>query len=219
MTRLRIALAALGLVIVGCASPPSHFYTLSSTLTPGAGPGAGVSPQSGGPAVAVGPVSIPAQVDRPEILVSEGANRVHPQETERWAAPLADNIARVVAENLADLLATPRVTRFPQTTDMDAAYRVLIDVQGFTSVPDEAATLGAVWTVRRTHDGRSETGRTRVREPVTGAGYEALAAAHSRALATLSRDIAVALRRLITPVPAGDAGPDNHPLRRLSDPG
>ena len=202
MTRRRIALAALGLVIAGCASPPSHFYTLNSTLAPGAA----VPPQSGGPAVAVGPVSIPAQVDRPEILVSEGANRVHPQETERWAAPLADNIARVVAENLADLLATARVMRFPQTTDMDAAYRVVIDVQGFTSVPGEAATLGAVWTVRRTRDGHSETGRTQVHEPVTGSGYEALAAAHSRALATLSRNIADALRRLITAVPAGDAG-------------
>ncbi|WP_295385600.1 membrane integrity-associated transporter subunit PqiC [uncultured Thiodictyon sp.] len=202
MTRPRIALAALGLFIAGCASPPSHFYTLSSALAPGAG----VAPPSGGVAVAVGPVSIPAQVDRPEILVSEGANRVRPQETERWAAPLADNIARVVAENLADLLATARVTRFPQTTDMAAAYRVLIDVQGFTSVPDQAATLGAVWTVRRTQDGRSETGRTRVREPVTGAGYEALAAAHSRALGTLSRDIADALRRLIAAAPAGDAG-------------
>ncbi len=202
MTRPFVVFAGLCLLIGGCASPPSHFYTLSSTL----GSAPGVSPRSGGPTVAVGPVSIPAAVDRPEILVSQGANRVRLEETERWASPLEDNIARVVAENLAALLGAPQVTLFPQAAGTDAAYRVLIDVQGFESAPGEAATLGAVWTVRRTLDGRSEVGRTSLREPVAGAGYEALAAAHSRALAALSRDIADALRRLIGTVLAGDAG-------------
>jgi ABC-type uncharacterized transport system auxiliary subunit len=47
-----------------------------------------------------------------------------------------------------------------------------------------------VWTVRRTTDGKSRTGRTSAREPVTDKSYEALAAAHSRAVASMSRDIA-----------------------------
>jgi uncharacterized protein len=38
------------------------------------------------------------------------------------------------------------------------------------------------------------TGRTVAREATQGPGYEALAAAHSRALATVSADIAAAIR-------------------------
>jgi uncharacterized lipoprotein YmbA len=68
--------------------------------------------------------------------------------------------------------------------------------QRFDSAPGEAATLDAVWTVRRTKDGRTETGRTLVREAVQENSYEALVAAHSWAVARLSQDIADAARAL-----------------------
>jgi len=50
--------------------------------------------------------------------------------------------------------------------------------------------------VRRAKDGKSETGRTSVREPVQDSSYEALAAAHSRAVARMSQDIAEIVRTL-----------------------
>jgi uncharacterized protein len=53
-----------------------------------------------------------------------------------------------------------------------------------------------VWTVRRGKDGKAETGRTTAREPMPEKSYDALAAAHSRALARLSQDIAAAVRAL-----------------------
>jgi uncharacterized protein len=144
----------------------------------------------------VGPVSVPAVVDRPEIVVDMGPNQVRLDEFNRWAAPLQNSIARVVAENLVSMLGTPRVTLFAQTLSADADYRAAIDVQSFQSAPGEAAVLDAVWTVRRTKDGKAETGRTTVRETVQASGYEALAAGHSRALARLSDDIANAVRLL-----------------------
>jgi uncharacterized protein len=88
------------------------------------------------------------------------------------------------------------VTLFPQTLSGNADYRAAIEVQRFESALGEAATLDAVWTVSRTRDGKSQTGRTTVREPALEKGYDALAAAHSRALARLSRDIADAVRAL-----------------------
>jgi hypothetical protein len=45
-------------------------------------------------------------------------------------------------------------------------------------------------------DGRTETGRTSARENVEGSSFDALAAAHSRALERLSADIANAIRAL-----------------------
>lgn len=78
---------------------------------------------------------------------------------------------------------------------MDADCRVKIEVQSFESYLGEAAILDAVWTVRCRDDGTAKTGRTRVSEPTEGEGYDALAAAHSRAVARLSQDIADALVR------------------------
>ena len=141
-------------------------------------------------------MSVPAVVDRPQIVVDIGPNQVRLEEFNRWAAPLQNNIARVIADNLVLMLGTPRVTLAAQSLSADTDYRVAIEVQSFQSAPGEAAIVDAVWTVRRTKDGKTELGRTTVRETVPERGYDALAAAHSRALARLSQDIAAAISAL-----------------------
>jgi uncharacterized protein len=182
-------LCALGALIAGCvSSPESRFFTLSATMNHAV--------TSSDLSVVVGPVSVPAAVDRPQIVVSAGPNRVRVDDFNRWASPLQSNISRVVADNLVSILGTPRVTVFPQTLSANADYQAAVEVQSFGSVPGEAATLDAVWTVRRVKDGKLQTGRTTVREPAPEKGYEALAAAHSRAAARLSQDIAGAVRAL-----------------------
>lgn len=191
MHRLAATVAAGALIVfsAGCASTPtSRFYVLS----PVAPPAAHVSEVS----VAVGPVSVPAVVDRPQIVVSMGPNRVWPDEFNRWASPLQDGIARVIGENLVAMLGTPRVTQSSQTLSMGSAYRAAVSVESFESRPGDMARLDAVWTVSRTKDGTTRTGRTTVQEPTTEQGYDALAAAHSRAIAQLSRAIADAVGTL-----------------------
>ena len=190
MHRLVTIVAVLTLItfVAGCASPPSRFYSLSAATEPTA-PSSNLS-------IAVGPVSVPAVVDRPQIVVNMGPNQVRLEEFNRWAAPLQNNIARVVADNLVLMLGTPRVILSEQLLSADVDYRAAIEVQSFQSAPGEAAMLDAVWNVRRTKDGKAETGRTTVRETVQEKSYDALAAAHSRALARLSRDIATAVAAL-----------------------
>ena len=193
------ALCVVIALVAACASsPPSRFYTLSRTATPGTAP-ATLS-------VVVGPVAIPAIVDLPQIVVSTGPNQVTLEEYNRWASPLANNISRVVAENLVDLLGTPRVSLFQQSIGVDTEFRVAIEVQAFESAPGDAATLNAVWIVRRARDGKDEMGRTTAREPTADKSYDALAAAHSRAVARLARDATDALRTLAAQ-PAGRAAP------------
>jgi uncharacterized protein len=184
MHRLNVIVVIWALIVFagGCASPPSRFYTLGAVNAPAATPS--------NLSIVVGPVSVPAVVDRPQIVVTTGPNQVRPEEFNRWASPLQNNISRVVAENLVAVLGTPRVILFSQTLGGDVDYRAVIEVQRFESAPGEAATLDAVWTVSRTKDGKSQTGRTTVREATSDKGYDALAAAHSRGLARLSREIA-----------------------------
>jgi uncharacterized lipoprotein YmbA len=148
--------------------------------------------------VVVNPVIIPAAVDRPQMVVSVRQNQVFVDEFNRWVGPLQNGIARVVAENLVALLGTPRVTVSTQTITFPD-YRVAIDVQRFDSALGEAATLDAFWTVIRIKDAMSQTGRTSLREPTTAPGYDGVAAAHSRALERLSRDIAGGVKALDRP--------------------
>ncbi|MDD2893884.1 MAG: PqiC family protein [Halothiobacillaceae bacterium] len=181
------------LLLAGCAAAPSsQFYTLSAS-TQAAAPASKIS-------VAVGPVSIPASVDRPQMVINTSANQVQLDEFNRWAAPLQSDINRVVAENLVKMLGTPNVTLFPQTASANADYRVSIEVQSFVSNLGEASSLDAVWTVRRMKDNAREVGRSTLSEPAKAVtadkSHDALAAAHSRAIARMSQDIADALHAL-----------------------
>jgi uncharacterized protein len=192
-----VAACAVAVFPAGCASPPAHFYTLSHSATPAAKPLDTLPDIS----VIVGPVSIPAIIDTPQIVVTKSPNQVSLNEFNRWASPLQNNISRVVVDDLASMLGTSRVSLVNQSMNADPDFRVAIDVQTFESVPGDSATLNATWIVRRTKDGKMQAGRTAVREPSTGMGYDALVAAHSRALARLSQDIADRIRLLENAVP------------------
>jgi uncharacterized lipoprotein YmbA len=189
MSVARLLGTLLCILAAGCATtPPARLYMLSAS-SPTAETTLDVS-------VSVGPVSIPAAVDRPQIVVATAANHVRLDDFNRWASPLQENLSSVIADNLAALLGTSRVTRFPKTSSARADFRVVVDVQRFESVMGQSATLDAVWTVRRMGDGFAQTQRTSVREPVHDDSFESLAAAHSRAAARLSQDIAEAVRAL-----------------------
>jgi uncharacterized lipoprotein YmbA len=186
----RIVFCLIGMALLtACASPPSHFYTLSRTQEAPPGLASNAS-------VAVGPVSIPESVNRPEMVVQVGPNQVALDEFNRWAAPLQTEIQRVLIENLAQLLGTSRVFRYPQGPIITPDIRVQIEVLRFESVPGDAAFLDVIWTVHGKNEKEVKTGRTTLREPVSGKSYDALVAAHSRALGTLSRDLAEAILTL-----------------------
>ncbi|MGV8073783.1 MAG: membrane integrity-associated transporter subunit PqiC [Syntrophobacteraceae bacterium] len=186
-----VAFCTVVALLAGCAAKQqSNFYTLSPTATPAA---SAVSCF-----VAVGPVSVPAVVDRPQMVFRTSPNQVSIDEFNRWAEPLKSDIARVVADNLTNILGTPTVTVFPQATSADASYRVLIDVLRFDSALGKHADMDAVWTVRSKKDNQVRTGRTTLQEPVKGGAddYGSLVAAHSIGLGRLSTEIASAIAEM-----------------------
>ena len=183
-----VTIVMLTAVAASCTTTAtSRFYTLESTANAD-----GAAPSAPG-SVMIGPVTIPAAVDRPEFVIQVAPNRVEVEEFNRWVAPLGDSIARVVARNLAVILGTSDVAAGP-LANFNPAYLVTIDVQRFDSTRGQATVLEAVWAVRKTAGGEPRSSRTVARETVQGDGFDALAAAHSRALAKLSSDIAAAIR-------------------------
>ena len=182
----------------GCGgSPPVYFYTLSVEST--AGTGSDVAGRNF--RIAVGPISIPEVIDRPQMVVRSGPNQVVLIEEHRWAESLNSEIPRVIAENLSRLLSTEMVWAYPQNVKGAVDYRVSVDIQRFDSIPGQSVAIEALWSIKRVSQEGDEAkvGRSNVQQPVSGQGYEAIAEAHSRALAVISREIAGAIRSLSPP--------------------
>ena len=192
------ALAALALwlcMALGCAAtaPPTRFHTLLPA--PDAGPAAPVVTSPGWEMLAV---TVPPQVDRPQWVVRQADGALMVLEDERWAAPLADEIAAAVADRLRR--AAPATTVPPG----QRPWRIAIDVQRFESAPGRFARIEAEWSLR---PGDSATAGWRCRgsfERPAGSGYAALAAAHREALVQLgdaiARGLAAGLAGAATPV-------------------
>ena len=185
------ALAACSLValLAGCGTvPKEYYYTLNAQpVAPAAT--AGQSSFS----IAVGPVTVPEGLDQPQMVVQVAPNRVAIEEFRRWASPLRSEIALVIAANLSQMLNASRVWSYSQANLGKADCQVLVDVQRFDSTLGDAAVIEALWTIRLP-GGVVRTGRSLVREPTTGPGFDAIVGAHGRALGRLSQEIADAIR-------------------------
>ncbi|NPT56884.1 hypothetical protein GNZ13_20415 [Paraburkholderia sp. 5N] len=191
----RFSSCSLGMIVLtlvaGCAtSPSSQFYTLSPVQV------AELRPYVKPMAIAIGPVTVPELVDRPQIVSRIDVNRVSIDEFARWADPLKSQIPRVLAADLTQLIPGSIVSVYPQHVD-DNAYRVSVDVQSFDSPTSGTVMLAVIWSVRPPKRGEPVNGRTVVHEVVSAPGYDALVKAHSRALASVARDIAVAMQSAV----------------------
>ncbi|MDX1431859.1 MAG: PqiC family protein [Gammaproteobacteria bacterium] len=180
-----LALAAAS----GCAQgPPPTFYILDARASPAL---AGVER---GVAVGVGPVTLPAHLDRPQIVTRAGDYRLDLSEANHWAEPLKGTIARVVSVHLANELQSNRVYVLPRRERTPLDYQVVIDFERFDGVLGEAAVVVARWSVLDGEGGaRRITRLSIVTEPTADGGYEALVASSSRALERLSLEIAAAI--------------------------
>ena len=189
----RLAIVGLaGLVLtVGCAPPVTlnHYILNSHTVRDRGGP----QPEAFALSIGLRPITLPDMVDRPQLVLRTSEHRVVLAETHRWAGSLKAEIARVLADNLAYLLGTRSISSYPQRGVERAEVRVSVDVQRFESILGKTATIDAIWTVQWT-DGTQRTDSAHVQETVSDESYDALVAAHSRALMTVSQDIASTIR-------------------------
>jgi hypothetical protein len=185
------ALAAVAvLTLSACLGPRSDasaFFVLSSPV-----PAAEDAPVA--VSIGLGPVMLPGYLDRPQIVTRISDNEIALAEADRWAEPLADNLVRTLEENLAKLLPGSSYVGYPWYAADAPAYAVALEVRRFEADTSGAVLLDATWRLSRGDalvDGRA----TRTEDQATGSDRAAAVAAHSRALAELSREIAAAVRR------------------------
>ncbi len=180
--------------LAGCTgkSPKSDFYALGAT--PASGPAATLSPDM---AIAVGPVTIPAELDRKQIVTRDAGNRLIMAELSRWAGPLQDNIAAVVSANLATRLGTEKVAPHNREGLFPFTHHVVLNINRFDGNLQSEVLLDVTWSLKK--NGVStplHVTRTEIREPVETPDYEGLVAAQSKTLAKISALIADAIKTL-----------------------
>ncbi len=127
------------LLLAGCASPDSTFYTLQPV------PGA-VSAQ-GAVAIArsveVRRPGLAGYLDRSDVVLKDADYKLGLKETQRWAEPLADMIGRVLTEDLSQRLPQSNVFGQGGAISADADVRVEVDIQRFDADASGTVTLAA----------------------------------------------------------------------------
>ncbi len=188
---------SIALTLAGCASAPLHYYTL---VPPATGPTSDVASSS--PAMAslpfeLLPVTVPAQVDQPQLVVRDGSQGVALLNGERWIAPLGDELRSALSTDLAHQLHSEDVSALPGSDK--PLLRIKLDVRRFDSLPGSYALIDATWSVRVMHgasgQGSAVSCNSRVSETV-GAGYDALVQGHQRAIGRLAVQIAAVAQSL-----------------------
>jgi len=144
--------------------------------------------------VGVGPVDLPAYLDRAAVVTRAGP-RLDVATYDLWGQPLAENVTAVLGRNLECMAPGTAVQLFPwnvPSTDLD--QRVTVQFTRFEADADGAVHLDASWELRSGATAKQlASGRAAIREPVAGANVQETTAAMSRALGQLSRDIAAHL--------------------------
>ena len=189
-----LSTALIGLA--GCASTqPSRFYVLTD-LASIESPHQGTTPGQG-PAIGVGPVTLPKYLDRPQIATRAGRYELAFDEFERWAEPLDTNVSRALVEHLARLTPTDRIAVFPWPRGTPIDYQVTVEVAHFFGQQGGNAVLIAHWSIFREGGTEALVSRTsRFSTPSGGPQYEAMVATMGEAVAELGGEIATAIGAL-----------------------
>ena len=184
-------------LLAACSSstPPVRYYTLNTMpemQQENAETTAGESI-----AIGLGPVEFPKSLDRPQIVTRMSQNRIEVSEFHRWASSLKGDFSRVLAKNISVLLPASRVAVYPWGDQFSPTYRVILDVEQFDGLLGEHVLLNVTWSVvDQTGTNQLVVKNSIIKEQVSDKGYEALVAAESQALGTLSQAIVDEIRRL-----------------------
>ncbi len=143
--------------------------------------------------IGVGPVTLPAHLNRKEIVTHDQRYRVNSAEFDRWAEPLDHNITNALAENLSVLISSDHIIAYPWASPHNFDFTVQVRVTTFGTNPNGEVVLSASWTIYDADNTPVELTKTRYAETRRGDEMIALVAAMSRTVEQLSRDIATTL--------------------------
>jgi uncharacterized lipoprotein YmbA len=173
---------------LGAPSKPSRFYVLSAA-------GASSATTSGstdvGLSVAVGPVTLPDVLNRPQIVTRADSNRIELAEFDRWGGDLNQDLTRVLTQNLIGQLNTGNVATYPWQGSGRPAYQVAVSFFHFDGELGKRAYLSGIWQLLDGRDGcQLAVHRFDIAETPSAGDYAAFVQALSEGVHQLSQEIA-----------------------------
>ena len=182
MKVVRWSCIVIASLLGSCASTSPRFYTLVPES--GRDPSA---PVAAGYRLEVDPVTIPAQVDRLELVTRLPDGGIAIADGDRWIAPVADELQNALSVELLHRLggADP-----PEATGSDS-LSVRLKVERFESSPNRYALIEASWHLELKEAGKDVrvVCQTRAYEQVKG-GYPEIVKGYQRAVARIADQIA-----------------------------
>jgi uncharacterized lipoprotein YmbA len=182
MSAGRFCWVALLFATACSASPEPRYYTL--TAEPAVASSAGAVDRA---AYALDAVAIPDLLDRPQIVLRVGQNRVEMLDDDRWAAPLPDLLRRTIAADLSRRLGASAIID-PGLPAGRSARRITVSILEFSVARDGQCVLAASWSVSG-----GTTHRSRHTAAANRAEVTQMVATMSDLLAALADDIAATL--------------------------
>jgi len=195
-----LAVMICWLALAGCLGGPSapvNFYMLSP-LSASQG---GMSADAPEDRIRIGlaNVVVAEYLNRSEIVVNLDNTVYRLAEFNRWAEPLSDNLTRVLAENLANLLRSNAIDVFLSSdSSIPIDYQLEVDVLRLDGNFGDRATLVAQWALLAA--GENDLilmRRAEYQEPAVDDTYKGLVLAKSRTIEKLSHDIAAAVKKVL----------------------
>jgi len=197
-------LAAL-LLVTGCsASSPSVTYYLLSPMdyqtSSDRQSAVGTLEISGTLVLGLGPIRLPAYLDRPQMVSRTGANRLKVDDFHRWAAPLPGEISRILADDLEKLTGIQHYKIYPWAIQQRPDLAVELEIQAFEGQSDGSVILNGFMVIYDFRHGepKSRSRTFRISQEAVAGDYAAMVAAQSRSLGELSRQIAGEILGLIS---------------------
>ncbi|VEB36410.1 ABC-type uncharacterized transport system, auxiliary component [Legionella sainthelensi] len=124
----KISLIILGFILVACTrSKEPQYYLLNPIAIPNKQMNYYKNLHLG-----IDDITIPAYLEKPQVMISYSPNRVELEEYHQWAGALDKNIKSVISTNLASLLPGAIVESSPWNAKFKPNYQLQIDIEQFT---------------------------------------------------------------------------------------
>lgn len=185
LTTLALSVFA-GLTLHGCAGEPTRFYLLDAGAS-----AAAENPLPAGSVIGLGPIRLPAYLDRPQLVVEVGPHEYKLEDNQRWAERLDDNITRALMQSLAQRLSVTQVLRYPWPQRQSVDYQVSADLLELHQSVSGVSRMAVQWQFKKAEQAWQGR-RFECAEPAA-AGADSIVAAQSRCLSRFAAEIAQAL--------------------------
>jgi uncharacterized lipoprotein YmbA len=154
---------------------------------------AGEAVADGGPAMSIGilAVQLPGYLNRTQMMTRSGLHRMEIASLHRWVDYPDRMVQQVLGDNLQVLMPRAHVVNVPWPAGLKPDLTVSVHFLELIGTTDGQVLLGAIWRIAGPgRQAMAPSHRTRLAVPMSGRGFDALAAAHSRVLSDLCREIA-----------------------------